>query len=236
MKYRYLILILFLFTIIPWNALYAAERIEVEELISAVKTALLQAEKAGKDSPLFRVKEAELEIAYTLERKGGAEFKIFVVTVDAHISSERVHRIKIKLEPMKDLTAKKESSEIESLRKLEELKSAKLLLEAFKSTESAASPLFTHLIPFTSSYDLEKSVVLIPPYDDEIIIHGELITAENQPIDSLILKYKERKLFSKPIRIELKIGNAKTNFVLPKSKDGYEIEFSPFVKDKEIKK
>lgn len=73
--------------------------IEVSELVTNIKNAIISAQNATLQKPRLRVKEIELEISYVVKKEGSGGFKMYVVTADGKYGTEVVHRLKFQLEP-----------------------------------------------------------------------------------------------------------------------------------------
>ncbi|MFE5586398.1 trypco2 family protein [Kitasatospora sp. NPDC056531] len=82
---------------------------ELGETISAIRSELRQAMAAGEDEELkFRTGPVELEFSVEVKKEGSARTKILVLPWSAEVrgggSTERVHRIKLTLQPVLDGT------------------------------------------------------------------------------------------------------------------------------------
>jgi outer membrane protein OmpA-like peptidoglycan-associated protein len=74
--------------------------LEVDELIASIRSQILAAEKRARAKPIFQVKEVKLTISYAIDKKGEGEFKAFVITAGASISSHAVQTLEIVLGPL----------------------------------------------------------------------------------------------------------------------------------------
>ncbi len=84
---------------------FAAE-LEVDELISAIRTQISAAEEQARKDPMFKVKEIELTISYALHKEGAVGFKAYVITAGTSLKSEAVQTMKVSLTPIKTLMVK----------------------------------------------------------------------------------------------------------------------------------
>jgi outer membrane protein OmpA-like peptidoglycan-associated protein len=97
--------------------------LEVDELITSIRSQILAAEKRARAKPIFQVKEVKLTISYAIDKKGEGEFKAFVITAGASISSHAVQTLEIVLGPLGEVRVERPKAgeivaEIKDLREL----------------------------------------------------------------------------------------------------------------------
>jgi hypothetical protein len=193
------------------NVALAVEKVEVEDLIEILKDALLEAEKRAGKSPLFQIKWAETEIGYTLETRAGGGLKAVVITADASITSEKVHRIKVHLEPTRPLKVKEEGS-----------KKYYAVIEIFKTGGplSGATKVSIPIWPFA-----ESTGVIIPSSKEGYTIQGKTTPDWADIRSKLIIKENIPK--AKATEVEIPAGGKETKIEVPKSTKGYTVTVSP---------